>query len=187
MQLAETIKVPLSRQQSAAVARIDVEDFSGTMRKVAEELEKMGERTTPEFLAAGVLALKQYYLLPIIDPRNAHAVSDTIDPFWHAHILHTRQYAAFCDDVLGSFMHHEPLDHGRARDVAGVRFLYDYTREVMEKAFNYLDDRFYPVSLVDERLVCTHGQSYRGVDPCEEAFIFPMNPEAQENVLFGAR
>lgn len=187
MKLFDVLARALSPRQLAAVGRIDAEDFSGVKRKVKEELGKQGISVTDDYLDAGVLALKQYYLLPIVDPHNAHAVSDTIDPFWHAHILHTRQYARFCDEVLGAFMHHEPLDHARPRDVAGVKFLYNYTREVMEQTFVQLDARFYPAELLDAQLVCTHGQDYRGVAIGEEGFVFPMLPEAQESRLFGLR
>lgn len=31
------------------------------------------------------------------------------DEAWHAFILHTREYAEFCDKHIGRFVHHEPL------------------------------------------------------------------------------
>jgi hypothetical protein len=31
-----------------------------------------------------------------------------IDDMWHAHILHTRKYVAFCEDVFGCYLHHNP-------------------------------------------------------------------------------
>lgn len=33
--------------------------------------------------------------------------SKTVDKVWHAHILFTRDYAAFCESVFGEFIHHE--------------------------------------------------------------------------------
>lgn len=50
-----------------------------------------------------------------------------IDAAWHAFILHTRDYAEFCDRYFGRFLHHQPLDasegtedsSAEARAVAG--------------------------------------------------------------------
>lgn len=36
--------------------------------------------------------------------------SDLVDIGWHAFILHTVDYAAFCDRVAGRFVHHVPDD-----------------------------------------------------------------------------
>jgi hypothetical protein len=33
-----------------------------------------------------------------------------VDWGWHMFILHTKEYAAFCDRVAGRFIHHEPAD-----------------------------------------------------------------------------
>ena len=41
-----------------------------------------------------------------------------IDDMWHVFILHTRDYADFCDRYFGRFIHHQPLppDAPRERD-----------------------------------------------------------------------
>jgi hypothetical protein len=36
-------------------------------------------------------------------------ISDMVDPFWHAHVLDTRLYHAFCTTVAGEYIHHVPL------------------------------------------------------------------------------
>jgi hypothetical protein len=38
--------------------------------------------------------------------------SEAVDAGWHAFILHTRDYAEFCDRVAGRFIHHRPNDPG---------------------------------------------------------------------------
>jgi hypothetical protein len=38
------------------------------------------------------------------------APSKQVDRGWHAFILHTREYAAFCERVAGRFIHHDPAD-----------------------------------------------------------------------------
>lgn len=37
-----------------------------------------------------------------------------IDEMWHSFVLYTRDYAEFCQEHFGSFIHHEPADHGRS-------------------------------------------------------------------------
>jgi len=36
--------------------------------------------------------------------------SDLVDIGWHTFILHTHEYAAFCDRIAGQFIHHVPDD-----------------------------------------------------------------------------
>ncbi|MFG2194876.1 glycine-rich domain-containing protein [Streptomyces sp. NPDC048639] len=36
--------------------------------------------------------------------------SGSIDVGWHTFILHTREYAAFCQRIAGHFVHHVPTD-----------------------------------------------------------------------------
>jgi hypothetical protein len=38
--------------------------------------------------------------------------SHLVDFGWHAFILHTKEYAAFCDRVAGHFLHHDPTPLG---------------------------------------------------------------------------
>ncbi|MFE6872786.1 glycine-rich domain-containing protein [Kitasatospora sp. NPDC057692] len=36
--------------------------------------------------------------------------SHLVDHGWHAFLMYTREYAAFCDRIAGSFLHHRPED-----------------------------------------------------------------------------
>lgn len=36
-----------------------------------------------------------------------------IDDLWHSHILSTREYQKFCNEVIGHFVHHVPDDDGQ--------------------------------------------------------------------------
>jgi hypothetical protein len=40
------------------------------------------------------------------------APSALVDLGWHAFILHTRDYAAFCQRLAGRFLHHVPVEPG---------------------------------------------------------------------------
>jgi hypothetical protein len=38
------------------------------------------------------------------------APSELVDIGWHTFLLHTRDYATFCDRIAGRFLHHVPTD-----------------------------------------------------------------------------
>lgn len=40
------------------------------------------------------------------------APSELVDIGWHTFILHTRDYADFCDRIAGRFLHHVPTEDG---------------------------------------------------------------------------
>ncbi len=41
---------------------------------------------------------------------------ETVDVLWHAFILHTKDYAEFCDRFYGGFLHHSPpMDYSEDR------------------------------------------------------------------------
>src|SRR5690348_8512619 len=54
--------------------------------------------------------------------------SRTLDDFWHEHILDTAKYARDCDEILGSFIHHNPhLPEGsppHEKAAASTRMMY---------------------------------------------------------------
>ncbi|MFJ9754987.1 glycine-rich domain-containing protein [Streptomyces sp. NPDC101149] len=43
-------------------------------------------------------------------PGQSLAPSELVDYGWHAFILHTADYAQFCERVAGTFVHHVPTD-----------------------------------------------------------------------------
>ncbi|MDP9862209.1 MULTISPECIES: glycine-rich domain-containing protein [Streptosporangium] len=46
-------------------------------------------------------------------PDARLAPSELVDLGWHAFVLHTREYAEFCEHVAGRFIHHRPEDPGQ--------------------------------------------------------------------------
>ena len=54
------------------------------------------------------------------NPGAGLAPSPEVDKGWHAFILHTADYAEFCDRVVGRFIHHLPDDPGEEESGAGV-------------------------------------------------------------------
>ncbi|MFD5862622.1 glycine-rich domain-containing protein [Streptomyces chartreusis] len=45
-------------------------------------------------------------------PSRGLVPSELVDHGWHAFILHTVDYADFCERVAGRFVHHVPTDEG---------------------------------------------------------------------------
>ncbi len=170
----ETLQVGIHPEQRRRLAVIDLEDFSGVERKVREHFVELGRELSAGYVERGIYALKQYYAVALLDPANAHAVSRVIDPFWHAHILHTEQYMEFCNRVVGEYMHHQPLDHARPDHVAIIRRLYGYTLEVLTRFFSVVSPEFWPNKVMDAELICMHKgnqtiyslvQEYRLLEP----------------------
>jgi hypothetical protein len=54
------------------------------------------------------------------NPGAGLAPSPDVDKGWHAFILHTADYAEFCDRVAGRFIHHLPDEPGEEDSGAGI-------------------------------------------------------------------
>lgn len=170
------LKVEVRPEHEVRLRAIEDEDYSGVVRKVRDIFtEQHGSSPSDEFIASGLEGLKQYYAVALLDPLNAHAVSPKIDMFWHAHMLHSRQYAEFCDRVVSRFMHHEPLNNEKEEEVAAVMRLYDFTLEVLSKMFVRVNPKNFPAKGdADYRLLCSHNRSCDS--HINELALFPFDP-----------
>ena len=159
---------------------IDTVDFEPIKKLVVKEFRKFGVELSDEYLESGILSLKQYYAVALFDPLNMHAVSDNVDPFWHAHLLFTKPYRIFCDETVGAFMDHDPLeDNLNLEKVAGIRTLYEYTIECFNKFFVSYDKSFFPETLDDKRLMCTHYNDIQSGYTVGDHALLPRNVEMQ--------
>src|SRR6266481_5498476 len=164
------------------LAMIDKTDFGGIYRKVMADLAEKNRPLTHEHANEGILALKQYYAIALLDPNNMHAVSDAVDPFWHAHILHTQDYTLFCEKVMGDYMHHDPLDHTNTKRVDAVNRLYQYTINCFDIFFSYVNRDYFPVQLPKHQLVCMHGSSY--VSEVTSHGLLPIHLAMQPSAVY---
>ena len=53
--------------------------------------------------------LRRYLYLCVTSKNALGMYSKDVDNLWHAFILHTREYYAFCQLTNGSYIHHEPV------------------------------------------------------------------------------
>ncbi len=162
----------ISGKLHGALMEIDATDFSIEKTVVPKLLKGVGLPTDDEFINDGFEAYKQYMAIALIDSKNMHAVSDVVDPFWHAHILCTQKYNKFCFDVFGRFLHHHPIETEIERDQ--VEVLYDYTRRIYDKVFLHFEPwTFKP--LTRDQLICFHNCDRYDAPTEESTGIFSID------------
>lgn len=59
-----------------------------------------------------------------------------IDEVWHAHILHTRDYIQFCNEVFNEYLHHSP-HHGQNQSLSlkQLENIFAQTQQLYNKEF----------------------------------------------------
>jgi hypothetical protein len=92
------------------------EEAAGAPRFVAKLATE--NKWTWERAGSVVFEYRRFLVLAITMPDGVSPPPD-IDEAWHLHILHTRAYQRFCEQVAGRFLHHTPsrgdLDAPRLR------------------------------------------------------------------------
>jgi hypothetical protein len=69
------------------------------------------EQAIDRFLSERIVNQTLAFLKLVAEnPGQCYAPSPAVDIGWHAFLLHTRQYADFCDAIAGRFIHHEPTE-----------------------------------------------------------------------------
>lgn len=87
-------------------------ELSRVRARVAREHPEL----TPEKLDELEIEYRQFLLMCRNEPNVAHQPSKELDWYWHAHILHTKQYEQDCLRYFGHFLHHEPRDGASEHD-----------------------------------------------------------------------
>lgn len=77
-----------------------------------------------------------------------------IDEVWHAHILHTRDYINFCNQVFNEYLHHSP-HHGQNQELSLNKMvdLFAETQRLYNKEFG---DYIYSIKRIPKRKRPTH-------------------------------
>jgi hypothetical protein len=94
----------------------------------------------------------------VLNPGAGLAPSDEVDKGWHAFILHTADYAEFCQRVAGRFIHHLPTEPGQDDDGGAA---IQATLTAMRTAGLPVDEKLWP-SAADCESKChqCHGGCY---------------------------
>lgn len=71
------------------------------------------------------------------NPTKRLAMDETVDPAWHAFILHSQEYTEFCDQMYGRYLHHVPPAPGSTMDNT------DETVSALKATGYYVDTEFW--------------------------------------------
>jgi hypothetical protein len=70
--------------------------------------------------------------------------SPVVDPAWHAFILHTPDYMAYCEQHCGGYIHHIPTDPEDSTEAAESEDGYEQTRRAIRERFGEPDELLWP-------------------------------------------
>jgi hypothetical protein len=121
-----------------ALANInESDDYLKIIWRVQQEHPTDERYFDADYLARGLTNLKLFYSLEVIDGKNLHSLSKTLDAFWHAHQNFSFEYANFCDKAFGAnqFLHHLPTDKRDEAVQHAMERRYEYTRTMVDKVF----------------------------------------------------
>ena len=92
------------------------------------------------------------------NPSARLAMDETVDPAWHAFMLHSQEYAAFCDRLFGRYLHHVPPVDGTSHTDVEI----DRTLPALRATGYQVDTEFW----VGAKPCCPP-------DPCVNAVVRP--------------
>lgn len=113
-------------------------DLSGPKAFVREDLG-----LAPAYLDRLEVEYKRFVELKLRFPDLDFPVSTPVDPLWHAHMLHTRDYISFSMAVRGNYLHHVPAMDAAAK----ARLFPTYMARTITKyreVFGEPDPMFWP-------------------------------------------
>jgi hypothetical protein len=88
------------------VAFIDGYEFPGSVRGRFGLKHESLSADEVRIVEAGA---RQWFRLAARHPKSRLAMASVVvDDLWHEMLLHTRDYAEFCDAAFGGFLHHTP-------------------------------------------------------------------------------
>ncbi len=94
---------PEIEQSRLLFDKISMFDFG----KVTARYAKDGN-VSPQVAEETLLELKRWLTLCALHPEKTYATGGQVDAMWHTFILFTKDYARFCQDIAGAFIHHSP-------------------------------------------------------------------------------
>jgi len=107
-------------------------DLKPVTMRLEEEGHSEAEKLEEEF--------RKFAALTIINEDTTVVPSERLDIFWHKFIMDTRRYQRFCDEVLGSFLHHEVSDPREVEEVEPDFESYEKTLEQYREYFGDVEE-----------------------------------------------
>lgn len=85
---------------------------------------------------------KRFMFLTIYYPSEIIPTSKEVDKMWHAHIIFTENYFAFCNEVNdGIYIHHKRSVHELEKDLSS--YYKENTLNLYKKHFQNVDQHFW--------------------------------------------
>ncbi len=82
--------------------------MSFDMKSILERYKK-DHKVQDELITLHHQELMRYLVMCSLSPKEGiEMMSKEVDPLWHTFILFTKDYARFCKQVAGRFIHHAP-------------------------------------------------------------------------------
>ncbi|MBC5994015.1 glycine-rich domain-containing protein [Pontibacter cellulosilyticus] len=103
MEISISSKRALVAKALLSLSKIDFE-----MLKLKLQDSEEGLGWSPEECDIAELDYKRFLALKYAYPDEEVVPNQTVDKFWHYHILDTKAYARDCEQVFGYFVHHFP-------------------------------------------------------------------------------
>ena len=101
--------IPIRRWDRGGVRRLAAVDAYQFPASVRQRFALVHPGLTSAHIALVQDAARQWFRLAARHPRVRLSMpSVAADHLWHEFVLHTREYAQFCDAALGRFLHHVP-------------------------------------------------------------------------------
>jgi len=132
----------IGRSVEQAVAAIQALDLDPIRLRVMDA--ELGEGWTREHAESIERAYRNYLTMLVKHPEDLEdiVVSNDVDEFWHAHILHTMKYTEDCERVFGKYLHHNPhIGERTPADIERKAALAQKTRRLYQQQFGIVQDR----------------------------------------------
>ena len=102
----------------------------------AKLIDKSSEGWVPEKANKVEKEYKKFLFLCVKYPDSSVVPIESVDKFWHQHILDTSKYAEDCNNIFGYFLHHFPYSGLRGEvDEIKHRKNTEVTQKIYEKEF----------------------------------------------------
>lgn len=125
----------MNRTLPAAVRRNPTANLGALNYQNEQVIARLAEEGAMSLEEARQLFNDTLRFLALIDNGFKLSPSARIDLGWHNFILHTRDYAIFCDRHFGAFIHHEP---GSGLTYAGPMLDVEGTAELARAVYGEL-------------------------------------------------
>lgn len=115
--------LPDEQSQSAIIHRAMEFNMEDVVARYMKD-----EGLTEEIALEHEREIKRFLSMCALNPKACYGMKGPIDEIWHTFIMFTRDYAEFCQQVAGRFIHHIP-ETGKGENKSSqnyVLFLNDY-------------------------------------------------------------